>query len=123
MSSASKSSRVRRAGSTAATRAAAWLYFKDHVDAYIVGLTLGIPGSPTTSKINTKNYTIYGQGSYDLTDKLTFQASLRYAHETKTVDFPATATGPATSSETKVHKFIPAATLNYKVDGGTIYIR
>ena len=98
-------------------------YFKDHVDAYIVGLTLGIPGTPTTSKINTRNYTVYGQGSYDFTDKLTFQASLRYAHETKTVDFPAAASGPAVQSETKQHKFIPAATLSYKVDGGTIYVR
>jgi iron complex outermembrane receptor protein len=98
-------------------------YFKDHIDAYIAGITLGIIGAPTTSKVNTKNYSIYGQASYDFTDKLTLQVSLRYAHETKRVDFPATANGPAISSETTQHKVIPAATLSYRVEGGTIYIR
>jgi len=107
-------------------------YFKDHVDVFIAGINLGIVGSPTVSQYRTVNYSIYGQGSYDITDKLTFQASLRYANEKKTVDFPASigptfdnsnTARPAITGTTKVDKFIPAATLSYKVAGGVIYAR
>jgi iron complex outermembrane recepter protein len=99
-------------------------YFKDHVDAFIVGITLGFPGTPTTSKINTKNYSIYGQASYDLTEKLTLTGSLRYVNEKKDVTFPPTATAPSATDVTKVDKFIPAATLSYALEGGgNIYIR
>ncbi len=109
-------------------------YFRDHVDASILSVLLGDFLPPTTSTIHTTNYSIYGQGAYDITDKLTVQASVRYANEKKSVTFPAGFGGtfasgglpvarPAITSETKVHKFIPAATLSYKVDGGVIYAR
>jgi iron complex outermembrane receptor protein len=58
-----------------------------------------------------------------VTDKLTLQGSLRYAHEKKTVDFPAVGLADAISDKTKVHKWIPAATLSYKVSGGVVYAR
>ena len=98
-------------------------YFKDHIDASIIGITLGIPGAATTSTTNTRNYSIYGQASYDLSDKLTFQASLRYANERKSVAFPASGALFAVANTSTVDKFIPEATLSYKLDGGTIYAR
>jgi iron complex outermembrane receptor protein len=94
-------------------------YFKDHVDVSIASILVGHFLPPTVSQFRTVNYSIYGQGSYDITDKLSFQASLRYANEKKTVTFP----NPTISDTTKVHKFIPAATLSYKVSGGVIYAR
>jgi iron complex outermembrane receptor protein len=98
-------------------------YFKDHIDASITSIVLGIPLGTTTSTTDTTNYSFYGQGSYDLTDKLTFQASLRYAHEIKRVTFPAAGGSPAITNQSSVDKFIPEATLSYKLDGGTIYAR
>jgi iron complex outermembrane receptor protein len=95
-------------------------YFKDHVDVSIASILLGVQFAPTISTYKTVNYSVYGGGSYDITDKLTFQASLRYAHEKKTVAFPAPNASAAT---TVAHKLIPAATLSYKVEGGVIYAR
>jgi iron complex outermembrane recepter protein len=98
-------------------------YFKDKIDASITGITLGFFGAPTTSLTRTRNYSIYGQGAYDLTEQLTLTASLRYANERKKTAFPAAAAGPAVANVAKVDKFIPAATLSYATDGGTVYIR
>jgi iron complex outermembrane receptor protein len=95
-------------------------YFHDHVDVLIASILLGYTFPPTISQYHTTNWSVYGGGSYDITDNLTFQASVRYAHETKTVAFPAP---NASSATTVAHKFIPAATLSYKVPGGVIYAR
>ncbi len=108
-------------------------YFHDNVDVSIASILVGHFAAPTISQYHTTNWSVYGQGSYDITDNLTFQASLRYANETKTVnfpagpgptfDFPGGTDRPAITSQTKVHKFIPAATISYKVSGGVIYAR
>jgi iron complex outermembrane receptor protein len=101
-------------------------YFRDKIDASIAGISFGLFFPPTTSTTRTTNWSVYGQLAYDVTDKLTLQGSLRYAHEKKTVDFPDNInTGPVDpiKSQTKVHKWIPAATLSYKVPGGTVYAR
>ncbi|RYD98058.1 MAG: TonB-dependent receptor, partial [Sphingomonadales bacterium] len=95
-------------------------FFKDKIDASIIGITLNFPGPATTSKTKTENYSIYGQGTYDLTDRLKLMGSLRYAHEKKKTSFPAP--NPVTNI-VKVDKWIPAATLSYDIDGGTLYAR
>jgi iron complex outermembrane receptor protein len=93
-------------------------FYKDHVDTSIGGLLLGftLPGL-TTSTSRTRAWSGYGQLSYDLSDRLTLTGSLRYVWEKKAVAFPSESV--ATSS----HAFIPAATISYKVSGGTAYFR
>lgn len=95
-------------------------YFEDKIDASITGITLGLPGRPTVSKTKTKNWSVYGQVSYDFTERLTLSGSLRYANEKKSVSFPAP--NPITNTSS-VDKFIPAATLSYDVNNGTVYAR
>jgi iron complex outermembrane receptor protein len=66
------------------------------------------------------NWSVYAQAEYDLTDRLTLSASGRYMRESNHSLF----TLPVVSSARSVEqKFIPAATLSYKLDGGTIYLR
>ncbi len=98
-------------------------YLRDHFDEVIEILLFGIvptTAAPTTSTTITKAWSIYGQGEYDLTDRLTLTGSLRYVHEKKSIqfDFPAS---PGTALVGK--KLLPAVTLSYKADGGTIYGR
>ena len=73
----------------------------------------------TLSTIRTNSWSVYGQGEYDLTSRLTLTGSLRYIHERKKVGFPASGETDALTS----HKLLPSATLSYRVDGGTLYAR
>jgi iron complex outermembrane receptor protein len=67
-----------------------------------------------------KNWSVYAQASYEIVSNLTLTASGRYVHEKNTADFLLS--GNTLSSTEK--KFLPAATLSYKIDGGgTIYAR
>jgi iron complex outermembrane receptor protein len=77
--------------------------------------------TPTTSTGGVKNWSVYGQLGYDLTDHLNLTASGRYIHETNRVDF----TSPVTaSSEVSASKFLPSATLSYSLaSGGNVYAR
>jgi iron complex outermembrane receptor protein len=101
---------------------------KYYTDVYLFGGVL--PASPTArSTDKVKNWSIYAQGSYDFTDKLSLTASGRYVHESNTAQFyelvpnafGAPDGPPVSASESK---FLPSATLSYKLtDGGNIYLR
>jgi iron complex outermembrane receptor protein len=93
-------------------------YFHDRINFLINGQFLGFTLSPTQSLEHTTSWSAYGQAAYDLTSRLTLTASLRYIHEHRNVAFINGETN--TGSE---HKLLPAATLSYKTDGGTIYAR
>jgi iron complex outermembrane recepter protein len=84
----------------------------------------GLPLAHSTDKV--KNWSIYGQVSYDLTDALTLTASGRYIHESNAAHFFPDATNgfPARDINTAEEKFLPSATLSYKLaGGGNIYLR
>jgi iron complex outermembrane recepter protein len=85
---------------------------------YINNPAFAVPG--TVSSDNVHSWSVYGQGGYDLTDKLNLTASLRYVHETNSSHFFK----PADSWASLVgKKALPSATLSYKVNDGTIYLR
>lgn len=78
--------------------------------------------NPSTHVVDTvKNWSLYGQLGYDITQAINLTVSGRYVHETNVADF----TDPVVSSASmKEHKFLPSATLSYKLDGGgNIYAR
>ena len=80
--------------------------------------------NPSTHVVDTvRNWSVYGQLGYDFTQAINLTVSGRYVHETNTADF----TDPvalASSASLKEHKFLPSATLSYKLDGGgNIYAR
>jgi iron complex outermembrane recepter protein len=66
------------------------------------------------------NWSTYLQASYDLPYDLNLTASGRYVHEANDALFlKPTETGISTTE----HKFLPSATLSYKLDDGTVYAR
>jgi iron complex outermembrane receptor protein len=66
------------------------------------------------------NYSAYLQAIYDITKDVSFTASGRYVHEKNDAQFVQ----PTVSGiETTEHKFLPSATLSYKLDDGNIYAR
>jgi iron complex outermembrane receptor protein len=93
-------------------------YFRDGINFQINGQFLGFTLSPTQSVMHTTSWSVYGQAGYDLTDRLTLTGSLRYIHEQRQVNF----INGETNGD-REHKLIPAATLSYRTDGGTIYAR
>jgi iron complex outermembrane recepter protein len=95
-------------------------YFEDRISGSIASVTLGLFGAPTLSQTQTRNWSVYGQASYELVDNLTLAGSLRYVNEKKSVAFPAP--NPITNTM-KVDKFLPSATLSYDLGDGTIYVR
>ncbi|MDE2410265.1 MAG: TonB-dependent receptor [Sphingomonadales bacterium] len=79
-----------------------------------------IPIGDTASLDVVKNWSIYAQGEYDLGDRWSILVSGRYIQEVNNAKF----TLPIASSEyIKKSKFVPSATINYKLDNGTAYIR
>ncbi|MBV1689474.1 TonB-dependent receptor [Novosphingobium sp. G106] len=103
-------------------------YFKGYTDVYLFGGV--IPPSPTArSTDKVKNWSAYAQASFNFTDNLTLTASGRYVHEKNTAQFYGLApnsfgpaAGPPVTAVEK--KFIPSATLSYKLpDGGNVYVR
>jgi iron complex outermembrane receptor protein len=72
------------------------------------------------SEDRVKNWSVYAQASYDLTDNLSLTASGRYVHERNSALFLLSG-GTLSSTE---HKFLPSATVSYKLaGGGNIYAR
>lgn len=99
-------------------------YYEDSIDSLIYTVFTGflLPG-PTTSDTRTKNWSIYGEVSYDITDDLTFTGSLRYVSEKKDVHFPAQGGFLATDAHTKQDEPLPSLTIDYDVGDGIIYGR
>ena len=87
-------------------------YFHGVTDVNVLKPILTLPVARAVDRV--KNYSIYGQAAYDFTDHLTLTASGRYIHEKN--DYKSGLSG-ATFSQTE-HKFLPAANLSYKLDGG-----
>ena len=78
---------------------------------------------PTAYGIDkVKNYSAYVQPEYDITKDLTLTTSVRFVHETNTASFPGT---PGIDTETLTQqKWLPSATLSYKLPGGgNVYAR
>ena len=107
-------------------------YLDDHFHGATTNLLLPPLGAAlglntfTESTDKVRNYSIYAQVGYDIMENLNVTASGRYLHETNHALFLPTTTGLAAASPvaTKVHKFLPSATLSYKLeDGGNIYAR
>jgi iron complex outermembrane receptor protein len=68
-----------------------------------------------------KNWSVYLQAGYNITDDLNVTVSGRYVHETNNATFIVPAGGPA--SLPVQNKFLPSATISYKVLDGTLYAR
>ncbi len=103
-------------------------WFQGYTDLQLFGGIL--PSSPLARSVDkVKNWSVYAQASYDFTDRLSLTASGRYIHETNTAQFYTLvpnvfgpADGPPVSTTEK--KFLPSATLSYKLNGGgNIYVR
>ncbi|PZQ22615.1 MAG: hypothetical protein DI569_07755 [Sphingopyxis macrogoltabida] len=74
----------------------------------------------------TDSFAVYGQGSYDLTDRLTFTVSGRYTLEDKKAQFdrlaPTVLTGRRYGDS--FNRFTPSGTLSYEiVDGTNVYVK
>lgn len=68
----------------------------------------------------TKNWSAYLQGTYDITDRLSVTGSGRYIRENSETDFAL----PTPSEFSLVQKkFLPAATISYKIGDGNVYVR
>ncbi len=82
-----------------------------------------VVGVPTAHAIDfVKNYSVYVQPEYDITKELTLTVSGRFVKEINTAEFPGTT--PPNSETLAQDKFLPSATLSYKLTGGgNVYIR
>jgi iron complex outermembrane recepter protein len=99
-------------------------YYEDTIDSLIYTVFTGfnLPG-PTTSHTKTKNWSIYGELSYDITDRLTLTGSLRYVSEKKDLHFPAQGGFGATDASTKQDEPLPSVTISYDIGDGILYAR
>jgi iron complex outermembrane recepter protein len=78
-----------------------------------------VPNAESTQDI--KNWSVYGQVGYDFTQALNLTVSGREIHETNASAFTIPAGNGTESTE---RKFLPSATLSYKLPGdGTAYAR
>lgn len=92
----------------------------------------GTPGTPAGGVSNAdtaakaKNYGIFGEFTYDLTDALSFNAGLRYAHDKKSFfvtrfgqsfDEPVPPGGFTARDRASWHAWLPSATLSFQPTG------
>jgi iron complex outermembrane receptor protein len=71
-----------------------------------------------------QNWTAYAQVGYDFWDNFNLTASLRWEHERNWARFPSIPpVQVAGTANAGLDKLIPSATLNYKLDDGTAWIR
>lgn len=97
-------------------------YLSNHVNGGAINYRLSeaFPISETAVDQHIHNYSVYGEAGYDLTDALSLTVSGRYMREKNEAEF----TKPVISATKSVQsKFIPSATLTYKLDGGVAYLR
>ncbi|MEJ2456992.1 MAG: TonB-dependent receptor [Novosphingobium sp.] len=103
-------------------------------------LAVGLPGvNPAVDEqynLGSKNWSLFGQTEYDLTDKLTLVTGLRYSRDTKSVDYLSNVTEGGSSvelgSSTGFDAVLPGAshishgdiaarvTLNYNANADTL---
>ena len=90
-------------------------------DSFIIYYPPLFQTTPTTSTGGVKNWSVYAQLGYDLTDSLNLTVSGRYIKEKNSVTYssPVVATTRVSAS-----KFLPSATLSYELaGGGNVYAR
>ncbi len=98
-------------------------YLADNVNAH-TGVSLFGGIIPTLDLRNVDrvhNWSIYGQGTYDILPRLSLTVSYRYEHETNVTKYslPVVAT-----ARTGLSKSIPSATLSYRLgNDGNVYAR
>jgi len=91
--------------------------FRGATDVDILTPLASFPVARATTKV--KNWSVYAQATYDLTEKLSATVSGRYIHEKNDSYFTFSDTSIGASEE----KFLPSATLSYKLDTGNVYAR
>ena len=67
-----------------------------------------------------KNWSIYAQAGYDITDQLNLTVSGRYIHEKNDANFTQPLLSQASTTQ---KKFIPAVTVKYDLGDGNVYAR
>ncbi|MCK9564211.1 MAG: TonB-dependent receptor, partial [Bacteroidales bacterium] len=83
-------------------------------------LSFEVPFGSTKIDQEIRNWSVYGEVGYDITDRLSLTASGRYMREKNDADF----TLPVVSSTSSTQKkFVPSATLSYGLDETTLYLR
>jgi iron complex outermembrane recepter protein len=90
-------------------------------DSYIIYYPPLFQTTPTTSTGGVRNWSVYAQLGYDLTDDLNLTVSGRYINEKNSVTYssPVVAT-----TRVSADKFLPSATLSYGLaGGGNVYAR
>jgi iron complex outermembrane receptor protein len=97
-------------------------YLESKIDSetnvYLLTHAIQIAKTVVADKIH--NWSVYGEAGYDFTPNLSLTVSGRYLHETNDAVFTLPL---ASEGGTKEKKFVPAATLSYKLDGGNVYAR
>ena len=84
----------------------------------LVPLVVGLPSGQGGYEV--KNWSAFAQLTYDFNDRISLMASGRYVHETNNAHQPTL----AAPINLKEEKFLPAATLTYKLaGGGNVYLR
>ena len=84
-------------------------------------LVSAFPTGDTQVLDRVRNWSVYAQVGYDVTDLLNLTVSGRYQAETNRIAFSSPV---ASQARTKESKFVPSATLSYKLDGGgNVYAR
>ncbi len=91
--------------------------FKGATDVSLLAPFTSFAVARATDKVT--NWSVYGQASYEFTDELTGTVSGRYIHEKNDAFFTLSST-PFGSKE---KKFLPSATISYKLGRGNIYAR
>jgi iron complex outermembrane receptor protein len=96
-------------------------YLDEHIHYRTQLFYFNLFGSPLTeSTFDAHDWSVYGQVGYDFTDKLNLTVSGRYVSLQSVANFTLPIPSGAKLSN---HKFLPSATLSYKMNGGVIYAR
>jgi iron complex outermembrane receptor protein len=90
----------------------------NYVQTYLVPPAFTAPFTSSFDVVH--NWSVYAQGEYDVTRELSATFSGRYVHETNNMNFYTPAAAIVDSTE---KKFLPSATLSYKVGDGNAYVR
>jgi iron complex outermembrane receptor protein len=92
--------------------------FTGNTQAYVLNPLFAAPLTHVNTIVD--DVSVYAQVGYDFTRLLNLTVSGRYIHEKNDTNFTAPVSSAADSTESK---FLPAATLSYKLDHGNVYAR